>query len=235
VKRVCLITGAAGVLGTAFCRRYGGEYDVVAIIRGRPVWVPSQVRQIVDPLSLGSALDGGAQVYEIRVDLDTEAGLAHAVDATLARFGHVDLLVTAAVHYGTARIDEPGFADLALAQYWTNAVMPARLAAVLAQRCWRGHEAENRAASRGVIHISSTAARGRSAEAPMAGYAASKAALGALVLHQAVEMRPLGIRVNALAPGSFGPGLPVARVADRIVAIDRGDHNGGVVFMETAP
>jgi NAD(P)-dependent dehydrogenase (short-subunit alcohol dehydrogenase family) len=235
VKRVCLITGAAGVLGTTFCRQYRGEYDIAAIIRTRPVWVPSQSRQIVDPLAPGRSLDGGAQVYEIRVDLDTEAALEHAVDTALARFGHVDVLVTSAVRYGVSRIDEPGFADLAMAQYWTNAVMPARLAAVLAQRCWRGREAENRAARRGVIHVSSTAARGRSAETPRAGYAASKAALGALVQHQAVEMRPLGVRVNALAPGTFGPGLPVATVADRIVDIDRGSGNGDVVFMETVP
>jgi 3-oxoacyl-[acyl-carrier protein] reductase len=233
MKRVCLITGAAGLLGTAFCRRHREEYDIVAVIRTRPVWVPSQFRQVVDPLAPGHPLDSGTPVHEVRADLDTDAALEHVVDVALARFGHVDLLVTAAVHYGVSRIDEPGFATLAMAQYWTNAIMPSRLAAVLAQRCWRGREAENHAARRGVIHVSSTSACGRSAEFPLAGYAASKAALGTLVMHQAVEMRPLGIRVNALAPGTFGQGLPVARVADRIVDIDRGDTSGDVVFMET--
>lgn len=236
MRRVCLMTGAAGVLGTAFCRRHAGEYDVAAIIRSRPVWVPSQDKHIVDPLDPGRMLDAGARrVHEIRVDLMSQAGLEHAVDAALARFGHVDLLVTAAVRYGAARIDEPGFTDLATEQYQMNTLMPIRLAAVLAQRFWRGREAENRAARRGVIHLSSTAAFGRGAETRHAGYAASKAALGALVAYQAVEMRPIAVRVNALAPGHFGPGQPAPEVADRIVNIDRGDGTGDVLLMKTEP
>jgi NAD(P)-dependent dehydrogenase (short-subunit alcohol dehydrogenase family) len=234
-KRVCLLTGASGTLGSEFCRRHAGSYHIVAVTRSRPVWVTSQVRRVVDPLNPGVALGRDTDaVHEVRVDLDSESGLEHAVDVALARFGRVDVLVTAAVHYGFARMDDPRFPDLAMEQYWTNSVMPVRLAMVLAQRAWKGPETSNQASRRGVIHVSSTSAFGRSVGTHQAGYAASKAALNVLIAHQADEMRPFGVRVNGLAPGSFGPQLPVSSVADRIVEIDGGSGSGEVTLMEPA-
>jgi NAD(P)-dependent dehydrogenase (short-subunit alcohol dehydrogenase family) len=175
------------------------------------------------------------QIYEVTVDLDADGGPEHAVDVALARYGRVDLLVTAAVQYGVARTDDAGFADLALAQYRTNAIMPMRLGAVLAQRAWKTRPQQHNLGPRGIIHVSSTSAIGRSVGTPRAGYAASKAALNILVAHQAEELRPLGVRVNGLAPGTFGPQLPVSRVADRIVEIDVTSGTGEVTILEPGP
>jgi NAD(P)-dependent dehydrogenase (short-subunit alcohol dehydrogenase family) len=51
-----------------------------------------------------------------------------------------------------------------------------------------------------IVNISSTDAV--IAEAPMAGYNASKAGLEQLTLSMAFELAHLGVRVNAVAPGS---------------------------------
>jgi len=50
MKRVCLLTGASGTLGTAFCHALMGDYDIVGVYCNRAPDVPSQLQGLVDPL-----------------------------------------------------------------------------------------------------------------------------------------------------------------------------------------
>ena len=63
-----------------------------------------------------------------------------------------------------------------------------------------------------------------------AGYEASKAALLALTEHFARGLKPDGIRVNCICPGSIGPSQGDADFADPPETLDRGAHPGDVAY-----
>src|SRR5690242_5231563 len=97
-RRVCLLTGASGVLGRAFCAAYRHEYDIVAVYRRDRPWLPAQDARVVDPLDHAAAVtENEHPIYALRADLLARGEPRRVVEAALARFGTVDLLVNAAV------------------------------------------------------------------------------------------------------------------------------------------
>ncbi|WP_280186833.1 SDR family NAD(P)-dependent oxidoreductase, partial [Nocardia gipuzkoensis] len=98
-RRVCLLTGASGTLGDAFCQAYYRDYDIVAVCRTRTPAVPSQLEWYVDPLAPEAAVpENDARVFVVRSDLTEPGEVERVVDLALARFGRVDLLVNNAAH-----------------------------------------------------------------------------------------------------------------------------------------
>ena len=232
-RRVCLLTGAGGTLGTAFCRAYAGAYDIVAVGRRRAPDVPSQFESFVDPLDPGADLpENRHRVFVVRADLEAPGQMERIVDVALAKFGRVDLLVNAVAYarwHTGGLVDGPGsLADLDR-HFAVNVGLPLALAATLAEKFWLPRDRSNRAANRNVVHVSSLAGSRVFPGRGQAVYAAAKAALDHLARHQAAEFAAFGVRVNAVAPDSFPGIVPTDRVAAAIAALDQGTVTGEVV------
>lgn len=233
-RRVALLTGAGGVLGSEFCARYGTDYDIIAVCRRRAPAVPSQLEQYVDPLAPHADLDDNAGgVHVVYADLTRTADIERVVEVALARSGRVDLLINNAARLGMRHSslidDDDALVDLD-EQLRTNVLAPFALTARLAREFWRDRAADNRAHSRNVVNVSSLAATGTY---PLLGpgYGASKAALNVVSGHLAHEFAAFGVRVNALVPDSFPSRVSTASVADAIVALDRSAANGEAVVV----
>lgn len=233
-RRVCLLTGAAGVLGTDFCRRRRHDYDIVAVYRdGRPT-VASQDEWLVDPLAPEQAVpEQRDPVFSVHADLRDSQEIDRVVELALARFGRIDLVVNAAVHVHRDRLTcLASSTELLDESFAINATLPTALAAVVARRFWLHRRAENEAWGRNVVNISSMASFGVAPGIGLSAYSASKVALNMLSGHLAAELRPVGVRVNAVAPTSFPRLVPTSAVTDAIVDVDNSDVTGTVFQLD---
>ncbi|WP_200800167.1 SDR family NAD(P)-dependent oxidoreductase [Jatrophihabitans endophyticus] len=234
-RRVCLVTGAGGLLGSALCRALAPDHDVVAVCRRRTPATPSQYESLVDPLDPGGELaENAAAVHVVHADLEADGQVQRVVEVALARFGRVDLLVNNAAHlrlHPAGLLDTAGsFADFDR-YFRMNVAVPAQLATELARVHWQHRAPENRAANRNVVNVSSLSAS-RVYGGGQAVYAASKAALNQLTRHLAAEFVPFGVRVNAVAPNSFPAVVATERVVAAIGRLDRDTVTGRVLAVD---
>ncbi len=233
-KRVCLLTGAGGRLGTAFCRLHADKYHIVGVYRTRPPEVASQQQRFVDPLRpRADAPENEHPIFAVRADLTDERDMARVVELALARFDRIDLLVNAAAHIVCApMVDSDRLLRSLPAQLHVNVAVPLQLAALVARVFWRGREAENVEFNRNVVNVSSVSGLHVYAGAGQSVYAASKAALNHLTRHMADEFQSFGVRVNATAPTSFPRIVSTESVAQTIVRLDAGPLNGQILVLE---
>ncbi|MEU4339854.1 SDR family oxidoreductase [Nocardia sp. NPDC023852] len=236
-RRVCLLTGASGTLGDAFCRAYYRDYDIVAVCRTRTPAAPSQWEWYVDPLAPKTPVpENESRIFVVRADLTQAGEVERVVDLALARFGQVDLLVNNAAQ---VRLHPRGIVDgdAALEQFdphfTLNVGVPLRFSARLAQRSWLHTDYENRARNRNIVNVSSIS--GSEVYPGQTVYSASKAALDHLTRGVAAEFAEFGVRVNAIAPNSFPAIVPTERVAQAIVELDASSLSGGVFGVGLEP
>ncbi|KQZ75119.1 SDR family oxidoreductase [Nocardioides sp. Root151] len=230
---MCVLTGAGGQLGNAFCQKYLKDYDIVAVCRHRAPNVPSQYDSFVDPLDPTADVDGG-RVFVVHTDLEKEGEPEHVVDLVLARHGRVDLLVNNAafsVWHRNGMIDGDAALNDAARHFAVNVELPMRLGVRLAQKFWSSRAAENRAANRNVVNVSSLAGTGIYGGG-QAVYAASKAAQNQMTRHMAREFDGFGVRVNGLAPNSFPGIVSTESVADAVVRLDRESVTGKILVVD---
>lgn len=234
-RRVCLLTGAGGRLGSMFSRLYGHRYDILAVYHTRAPQPPLEVCWHVDPLNPTLRKPVGTARFEaIRSDLALSGEIPRVVEATLDRFGGVDLLVNAAAHIrlGSLLSGDAGFVDVRC-MFEMNAIVPLRLAVELSRQCWSVQGvAENSALNRNVVNVSSTSGAYVFGGFGQGGYSASKAALNMLTCHMAEEFASLGIRVNTLAPGAFPGAVTTESVCDAIARLDRDSLTGSMLMLE---
>lgn len=178
--KVALVTGAASGLGAATARAFAaaGASVVVADIQAGP----------------GDALarELGNAAF-IRTDVTVEDEVAAAVDVAVARFGRLDCCVNNAGVVGAiGSIRDTSQAD------WDRTI------AVLLRSVFFGMKH----AARVMVPQGSGCILAMSSVAGVAGglgphvYTAAKHGVVGLVHSVASELAPLGIRVNAVAPGS---------------------------------
>jgi NAD(P)-dependent dehydrogenase (short-subunit alcohol dehydrogenase family) len=232
-KRVCLLTGAGGVLGAAFCRTCAATYDIVAIYRTRPPGVASQYRSTVNPLHPHRRLAQNRHpVFEIRADLTREGEVDRVVDLALAHFGRIDFLVNAAgLALDAPFLDLNRFERAFQEQMKLNAIVPVRLAASVLTNFWRDRKRENLQFNRNVVNVSSTSGLYIYSRPQRGAYGASKAALNFLSCHLANEFARFGIRVNVIAPTSFPQLISTDSVVDGIIELDNQQLTGRVLML----
>ncbi|MFE9657967.1 SDR family NAD(P)-dependent oxidoreductase [Micromonospora sp. NPDC006431] len=179
--KVAVITGAASGIG-----RGGAELFVA---EGAKV-VAADIND-----ELGAALQkeyGGSLVY-VHTDVTSEADIAAAVDRAVSEFGRLDIMFNNAGAQGDPspliEIGSEGF-DKTIALLTRSVVLGHKYAA----RQFR------RQGSGGSI-VSTASAAGLQGGWSAAGYTIAKHAVVGVVRQAVVELAPLGIRSNAVAPG----------------------------------
>ena len=97
-RRVCLLTGASGRLGSYFCSNFADQYDIVAVYRHNRPLIPAQDATWVDPSAPERELaENRQQIFAVRADLTDERECDRVVELALARYDRIDLLVNGAV------------------------------------------------------------------------------------------------------------------------------------------
>lgn len=179
-KRIWMITGAA--------RGIGSRIAEAALAHGDAVVATSR-----DAASVQKRFPASAALLALPLDVTDEAQAAAAVQAALARFGRIDVLVNNA-GYGLLGAVEEATGDEVRRLYETNVfgllnVTRAVLPAMRARRS--GH----------VINISSL---GGYQSGPGFGvYCSTKFAVEGLTEALHGELAPLGIHVTSVEPGYF--------------------------------
>ncbi len=187
--RTVIITGAGGGLGRAYALTFAAEGANVVVNDIRRDAAEAVVAEIVAAGGRGLADSG---------DITTVAGAQAIVDAALAAFGEVHVLVNNA---GVLR--DRTF--LSLSEDDWDTVMRVHLkghfclASVLGRR-WRDASKAGKPVDARIINTSSGA--GLQGSVAQSNYSAAKGVIAALTLVQAVEMERYGITVNCLAPAA---------------------------------
>jgi NAD(P)-dependent dehydrogenase (short-subunit alcohol dehydrogenase family) len=233
-KRVCLLTGASGTLGTAFCQLFRERYHIAAVWRNRLPSGPSQYSRSVNPIDPSDHLEDSDPVFAIRADLFDQREIQRVVELTLARFGRIDLLVNAAVHsYWGSSVESNELMDTAAQQFEMNVIVPLKLSVTVAREFWRDRKLENIAANRNIVNVSSTAGLYVYPNPGQAVYSASKAALNYLSFHMAGEFGAFGVRVNAVASNAFPSIVTTECAANSIHLLDREVVSGQILIIDS--
>jgi 3-oxoacyl-[acyl-carrier protein] reductase len=182
--KVAIVTGGSRGIGLAIARALVADGVHVAIT-GRDASHLSAARQKVEAAGPGS-------VETFQADVRSHTDLQHAVDATVARFGGLDILINNA---GIGLFTE--IAAMAPAQ-WAE-VIDTNLTGVF-NACHAALPHMKRRGAGFIINISSLA--GKNPFAQGAAYCASKAGLNAFSEALMQEVRYDNIRVSYVLPGS---------------------------------
>jgi len=181
--KVAIVTGGSGGIGLVTSKLFLAEGAKVTIVGSRQERVDAAMAEVTEY---------GDSVIGIAVDTSTEEGVKAYVDATIAKFGTVDILFNnAGIEGKVAPIVEADVADFD------------RVMAVNVRGTWLGlkyvlpYLYEKKAGS--VINMSSIGGLS-SGPMPVSPYVTSKFAISGMTRIAAVESAPYGVRVNSVHP-----------------------------------
>ncbi|MCA9717520.1 MAG: glucose 1-dehydrogenase [Myxococcales bacterium] len=176
--KVALVTGGGSGIGRAAALAFVAEGGAVVVTGRREAPLRALAEEHPD------------SVRAITGDISAPGVARRVVDFTLAQFGRLDTVVNNAGVWVAKPLVELTDDDIdLLLSVNVRGVLALTREAVPALQKTRGS----------VVNVSSTAAR---ASLPgVAAYAGTKAAIERITSSLAVELGPLGVRVNAVAPG----------------------------------
>lgn len=180
---IVLVTGAGGRIGRAICRQFAESGAKVACCDIDPERASSTAAVIREAGDTAVAVPG-----DVSVEQDVEA----VVTETARMLGPIDILVNCAGIFPNCPVVEMDVAEWDRV-YAVNVRGPMLLSRAVARQMLA------RGASGSIINITSPA--GESARTGGSHYCGSKAALNMLTHTMAIELGPMGIRVNAVSPG----------------------------------
>ncbi|MCW2990352.1 MAG: Short-chain dehydrogenase/reductase [Solirubrobacterales bacterium] len=181
--RTAIVTGATSGMGQAAAQALAAAgANVVAV--GRDADRLAETTSAIE--------QAGGTAIGVLADLVDEDGPQRVVAAALEAYGSLAIVVSCAGIYDSAAMGQEGVDTLSVLdrQWEINARAPYRLAEAALPHLSEGAS---------MVFFSSTMARFGIGYG--AGYSMSKAAVEAMVRVMAVELGPLGIRVNAISPG----------------------------------
>ena len=179
--RVALITGAARGIGAGIAARFAQEGAQVALLD-----------LVEDTLadSVAAVTSAGAQSLALGADVGDPDSVTKAVDAVVAEFGRLDVVVN------NAGVTRDNLLFKMTDEDW-GLVMRVHLGGTFnVTRAAQAHMVEARYGR--VINTSSTSAFGNRGQT---NYSAAKAGIIGFTRTAAIELGPFGITVNAVAPG----------------------------------
>ena len=199
--RVAVVTGGGGLIGSAIAEllaAQGANVAVVDIDGGR---ADAVVKSIVHE---------GRRASSFVADVADETSVAALFGELEESFGHVDALVNGAAPLRLVAAERP-VAELHLDD-WDAILQGTLRASLLCTRAALGLMTKN---SGSIVNISSIHAF--AGDTTLVAYPAAKAALGALTRTVATQYGRLGIRCNAVCPGTIPPpDLDVGEIDRRV-------------------
>jgi NAD(P)-dependent dehydrogenase (short-subunit alcohol dehydrogenase family) len=181
--RVAVVTGGSRGIGRAIATALSAS--------GASVMLSSRKIDDLDQAAEAIRSETGGEVETFAANAGDPDQAEACVDATVERFGAVDILVNNAAtnpYFGpTIEIDLARF-DKTVAVNWRGPLM-------WAQAAWRASMAE-----RGGVILNIASVGGLAVDPSIGVYNGTKAALMHLTRQLALELSP-GVRVNAIAPG----------------------------------
>jgi len=181
-NRVAIVTGAAGGIGQAMALAFAAEGASV---------VAADINEQEANATASSITDAGGDAIALRVDVTDADDAGQMVAATIKQYGQVDIIANVA---GTGF--RHSFLEAKAEDF--ERVMKVNLIGTFNTGQAAAREMVKRQYGR-IINIASIA--GNRAGAGRTAYGTSKSAVMGLTRQAALELGPLGITVNAVAPG----------------------------------
>lgn len=194
--KVAIVTGAGSGIGHAIALRFGSEGASIVV---NYFGYEAEAEALAGQLS-----EAGHRSIALKADVSSSAEVAAMVDRAVAEFGRVDVLVN------NAGIESPApFLEMT-EQHWDQIVdVDLKGAFLCAQACGRVMQ---KMGGGSIVNISSI-----HEDVPFPGfthYCAAKGGLRMLMRNAALELAPLKIRINNIAPGAIKTPIQTATGAD---------------------